>query len=119
MKPCRKNRKVITWMVLGELEGAQRDLLVAHFEECSECREYFVEMSGIASGITHSQTKEVVQVSALFHQRLVSKLRSQEKRAVMAAFVERLRWVTWQGSVALSAIGIVAFALIGILIFPR
>lgn len=115
MKPCRKNRKDIALMVLEELEDAQSEVLVAHLEECKACRGYFEEMSGIATALANTESGAALQANPVFHQRLVSKLRSHENRSVLATFVEQLGWPYMKWRVWLCMTGAAAVAFIGIL----
>jgi anti-sigma factor RsiW len=103
MKPCTKNRKLIAWLVLGELKAEQRKSLRAHLEECEGCRAYFEEMSGLAETLAKAEMWERVQAGEAFHQKVVDKLRAEESRP-LDALLEQFRWALggwhWQFGVA-------------------
>jgi hypothetical protein len=119
MKPCKKNRKLIVWMILGELETGRREVIRAHLEQCEECRAYFEEMSDISSGLANAGTCETVQASSLFHLKLLGKLRSEERRSPLATLVEQVRWAGLKWRVGLWTTGVVAVGLIGIFTLLR
>ena len=114
MKPCRRNRKNIALMALQELKAVQRTVLVAHLEECKGCQRYFEEISGIAATLANAGTREEVQASGVFHQTLIAKLRSEEKRSLLSTFVEQWCWGYLKSRVLYMS-GVVAVAVIGIL----
>lgn len=119
MKPCKKNRKLIAWMILGELETAQREVIRAHLEQCEGCRAYFDEMSGVSTALVNGETWAAVQASPAFHLRLVGKLRSEERRALSSTFVDQLRWTCLKWRVGLWTTGAIAVGFIGILTLLR
>ncbi len=70
MKPCRKNRRPIAWLVLGELPEDEARRLNQHFETCPGCRGYWRELADI--GEAHSRgagSLEVIKPSPEFHSR--------------------------------------------------
>jgi hypothetical protein len=119
MKPCKKNRKLIAWMILGELETAQRELIRGHLEQCEACREYFEEMSGISSGLANAETTQTVQATQLFHLKLLGKLRSEKRGSPLATLVEQVRWASLKSRVGLWTTIVVAVGLIGIFTLLR
>src|SRR3974377_1202211 len=80
MKPCKPNRKLIAWSVLGALEDAREGTLLSHTDECEGCREYYDEISQLARTLSDKGPLSRVQTNELFHQRLVGKLRASERR---------------------------------------
>ena len=119
MKSCKRNRKLIAWMILGELETAPREVIRAHLEQCEECRAYFEEMSSISCGLANAETIETVQASPLFHLKLLGKLRSEERRSFLGRLVEQARWAGLKWRVALWTMGVVAVILIGMFTLLR
>jgi hypothetical protein len=120
MKPCKKNRKLIAWMILGELETAQREVIRAHLKQCEGCRAYFEEISSMSSALANGKTNEAVQASPIFHQKLLGKLRSEERRSLLAMLVEQMRWAGLKWRVGLwTTGGVVAVGLIVIFTLLR
>jgi anti-sigma factor RsiW len=119
MKPCMKNRKRITWLVLGELEAPEQKNLRAHLAECAGCRGYFEEMSGLAGALTNAESHEGFQAGERFHQRVVNKLRAEATPPSLAGFLPQFRWTHFNWRWGLYAAGTVAVAVIAIFVFLR
>lgn len=101
MKPCRKNRKRITWLALGALESAQELTLRAHFETCAGCRRYLEEISSLAVGLETAETETDIATSESFHRRVLSALAAEEPAGKEPAPL--LHWL-WNWRVAVPAL---------------
>ena len=44
MKPCSKNRKLLAWLALGNLDDKQATALREHVATCEGCRSYLDEL---------------------------------------------------------------------------
>jgi anti-sigma factor RsiW len=76
MTPCRKNRKLITWLALDALEPEPARALRAHLHTCDRCRSYFAEISNVtetlaAAGVSRQSSSET---SATFQPKAASPL---------------------------------------------
>jgi len=91
MKSCSKNRQLITWLALDELDASQARELRAHFENCEECREYWIEISNVAEKLTAVETAPEVQPSRSFHQELMGRLRAGEAESIWETLASQLR----------------------------
>jgi len=76
MKPCNKNRKLIAWLALDELEDRRARELRAHLENCAGCRGYLKEISNVTEKLATAQAESDVQATESFHQRVVGALRA-------------------------------------------
>ena len=111
MKPCSKNRQLITWLALDELDAAQARELRAHFENCEECRAYWIEISNVAEKLTAVEMAPEIQPSRSFHQELMGRLRAGEAESVWATLTSQLR-----GSLLNWRFTVPALALVAVLI---
>jgi len=49
MKPCRQNKKLITWFILNELGPREISELTTHLRHCKGCQVYLKEMRCVAN----------------------------------------------------------------------
>jgi hypothetical protein len=47
MKPCRKNRKRIAWLVMNALESSEAAEVTRHLQECQGCNGYYLEITRV------------------------------------------------------------------------
>ena len=76
MKPCSRNRKLIAWLALGELDVRREADLRSHIQTCDECRRYQQEISNLRDTLTTAQPMPDFEASESFHRRLVARLRT-------------------------------------------
>jgi hypothetical protein len=79
MKPCSRNRKLITWLALNALEAGQARELRAHLESCEGCRHYLAEMSSVAGRLAEAGTESGLETTEAFHQKVVAAVRAASK----------------------------------------
>lgn len=68
MKPCRKHRKPIVWLVLGALESAPAAELAQHFQLCEGCHRYYRQMLSVTQRLTSIQSLSEVTPEELAKQ---------------------------------------------------
>jgi anti-sigma factor RsiW len=85
MKPCSRNRKLLAWLALGELDSHRAAALREHVESCDGCRRYLAEMSSVTDSLTVDEGTPEIQATEAFHGRLVNKLTRLEPPAWVAA----------------------------------
>src|SRR5690349_516552 len=56
MKPCRKNRKPIVWLVMEALEEPAATALSVHLETCEGCRGYRDEILSVTQQVRSIET---------------------------------------------------------------
>lgn len=91
MKPCSKNRKLITWLAVDALDTRQSRDLRAHVENCEGCRAYLDEISSVTKKLAATETESNVRASEAFHQKLVARLRAEETVSVREFIVSCFR----------------------------
>ena len=77
MKPCFRNRKLIAWLALGELDAPRAEALYAHMRHCPGCRHYLEEMSAVAGCLAAGPAEPELEPSASFHRKLLGRLRGE------------------------------------------
>jgi len=78
MKPCSKNRKLIAWLALGELDARQAADLRAHIETCDACRHYLEEVAAVQEKLTAAHISSDAEASEFFHRNLAARLRAEQ-----------------------------------------
>ena len=76
MKACSKNRKLLAWLALGELDARRAGELRAHIQTCDGCRYYLEEVSAVTDRLATVDMTADMQASESFHGRLVTSLRA-------------------------------------------
>ena len=117
MKPCTKNRKLLVWLALDELEARKAEELRAHIKTCEGCRGYLQEISTVTERLAAAEMLPVIEASESFHQRLVSRLEqptSLWEHLVAQFAATRLNW-----RVALPALGAAALVIATLSILVR
>jgi anti-sigma factor RsiW len=113
MKPCFGKRKLITWLVLGELDARREQALCAHLRICGACRRYYAEIATIKVSLAKTDAEPEAEASAAFHRSLVARLRSERSPW---AWLPALR-LNWR--VALPAVGAAAVLISLLAVLPR
>ncbi len=114
MKPCFRNRKLIAWLALGELDAPRAEALYAHMRHCSGCRCYLEEMSAVAGCLDAGPAEPELEPSASFHRKLLGRLRSAETTSAWTVLSARLNW-----RLALPALGAAALLLLMLALPPH
>jgi anti-sigma factor RsiW len=114
MKPCTKNKKLIAWLALNELDAAPAQELRAHLKTCPACGQYWREISAVcqAHSVAGGRLREV-PASESFHHNLVRRIKQAgaSPRSSLAGDL-LMRWlVGWR--VVLPA-GVCILVLLGI-----
>ncbi len=91
MKPCYKNRKLIAWVALDELDARRTQELRAHLECCEGCRGYLEEMSKVTEKLATVETGSDAQANESFHRRVVGALREAESDSGWKTMAEQMR----------------------------
>lgn len=108
MKPCAKNRKLIAWLALDELDARQASDLRVHVESCEGCRRYLEKVSNVTQKLTAAEIQSDIRASESFHQRLVRRLKAGESISLSERVVAPLRATFLNWRVALPVIGAAA-----------
>jgi hypothetical protein len=104
MKPCSRNRQLVTWLALDNLEIGQARELRAHLESCEGCRGYFEELSNVAERLATAAPGPDIQTSESFHQRVAGALRAGESTSAWETVEAYLRGVRLGWRMAVPAI---------------
>ena len=114
MKPCSRNRKLLAWLALGELDARRAGELRAHIETCDGCRRYLAELSNVTEKLNAAEVTPDLQASEVFHRRLVTRLRAEQAGSAWQTLVAHFNW-----RVALPAVGAVAVVIAMLSILAR
>jgi len=115
MKPCKSNRRLIAWSVLGELDQSRNVNLLAHLDQCEGCRQYFDEMSQLTRTLGDKGPSPRFQANELFHQELVRKLKSSGRDFTLLDFVQAWSHSLANWKIALPFLGAGALIVIALL----
>ena len=117
MKPCSKNRKLLAWLALEELDARRAGELRAHIQACDGCRRYLEEISNVTERLAAAEVRPEIQASESFHRRLAGRLEQPASlwESLVAQFAAtRLNW-----RVALPALGAAALLIVTLSILVR
>ncbi len=103
MKPCTKNRELITWLLLGNLENERATALRRHLETCEGCCRYLRELAELTATVKATEPELDIEVTASFHQRVVAKVQAERAMPSRAIITESLRTHLLNWRVALPA----------------
>jgi anti-sigma factor RsiW len=109
MKPCSKNRKLLAWLALDELDARRAGELCAHIQTCEGCRGYLEEISAVTESLAAAEVRPEIEASESFHRRLAGRLEqpaSLWENLVAQVAAARLNW-----RVALPALGAAALVI--------
>ncbi len=117
MKPCAKNRKLLAWLALDELDARRAGELRAHIQTCDGCRRYLGEIAGVQEALIAAEIRSDIQASESFHRRLTSRLEKPASRweSLIAQFAAT--WLNWR--VALPVLGVAALVIATLSILLR
>lgn len=117
--PCSKNKQNIVWLALDTLDARQAQELRAHLETCAGCRHYLDEISTTAQRLNAVETRQDIQATEAFHQKLMGRLRAEESKTVPKNLLETLRVMFLNWRIALPAIASAALLIIIIMPFTK
>jgi hypothetical protein len=112
MKPCGKNRKLLVWLSLGELEQKQAAAIREHVRSCDGCRQYLAELSGSIEALRAAAPAEENEVPARFHQRVARAVRAADPRSPGRMVAEYLQAALLDWRVAVPLAGAIVTALV-------
>jgi hypothetical protein len=111
MKPCRKNRKLLAWLALGNLDDKQATVLRDHVATCDGCRCYLDELGKVTASISTAGINTDIVATASFHRRVVNAVKAEE-RSVGATIEGFLRGTLLNWRVVLPTLGGIAVVLV-------
>ncbi len=111
MKPCKKNRKPIAWLVLNELPAREEAELRAHLEACDGCRAYSKEISQWTERLSNRELETWAPATEAFHRRVVRALRAEPAPGRSAGSFVQPKWRGFRW-VALPAFGAILVILV-------
>jgi anti-sigma factor RsiW len=115
MKPCRRNRKRITWLAVDALDAAEAQKLREHIETCDECRCYFEAMTRLAERVESAQPGPEPGFSQRLHRRVLGALRSRQQRAgILSGLMNRMQPGWRFGLIGATAIAVAIVALLAL-----
>ncbi len=103
MITCRRNRKRITLLALGELDAPRAQDLRTHLETCHACRCRFEEISNITDQLAAADVTRETTVSPSFHHRVLARLRHDVAIPARAQRIPALRdlvAISWRPAMA-------------------
>jgi anti-sigma factor RsiW len=112
MKPCSKNRKLLAWLALGNLDDKQATALREHVATCEGCRCYLDELAKVTASISGAVVKTDIVATASFHRRVVAAVKAEERRTVWPTIERFLRGTLLNRRVALATVGGIAVVLV-------
>jgi hypothetical protein len=118
MKPCSRNRKLITWLALGAREAEKAAALRDHLVHCEGCRRYWEEMSNVTASLAAAEPDANIQATEVFHRSVAEKLRIVESSSFIENLAAWLRGSMLNWRVALPVIAVLVIAAVA-LIAPR
>ena len=118
MKPCSKNRKLIAWLALGELDARQAADLRAHIETCDACRRYLAEVSAVKEKLVAVPISSGAEVSESFHRKLTARLRAEQPGSLREMLAAPLAAACRNWRVALP-VGAAALVLVALALLRR
>jgi anti-sigma factor RsiW len=119
MKPCSKNRKLLAWLALDELDTRRAGELRAHLQTCDGCRRYLEEISTVTQQLATAETTPGIQASESFHQRLVTRLRAEQPASLWETVAGLLAAARLNWRVALPVLGAAAVVIATLSILVR
>jgi hypothetical protein len=119
MKPCSRNRNLIAWLALDELDVRKARELRTHLEDCEGCRRYLAEISNVTEKLGTVEIAPDVQTSESFHRRVVARLRAEKSRSVWETLAMQFRGTMLNWRFALPMIGAAAALIAALTIYER
>jgi hypothetical protein len=120
MKPCSKNRKLLAWLALDNLDAEQATVLREHLVTCEGCRRYLDELAQVTATLSAAEMKADIVATASFHRQFVAAVKAEEPRFVCATIGAFFRGTLLNWRVALPTLGGIAIVLVvGLLLTSR
>ena len=119
MKPCSRNRKLLAWLALGELDARRAGELRAHVETCHGCRRYLAEISAVTEKLAAAKMTPDTQASEAFHRGVVSRLRVAQSDSIWQPLFALLAAARLKWRLALPVIGAAAVVIVMLSILTR
>lgn len=111
MKPCSRNRKLITWLALDALDDRRASALRDHLDHCAGCRRYWEEVLDVTEKLAVPDSD--LEASDFFHRRLVEKLRAESSSALEILVAQlRGRRLNWRVVLPAAAVLVIGLAVI-------
>jgi len=117
MKPCSRNRKLLAWLALGELDARRAGELRAHVQTCDGCRRYLEQISSVTQRLAAAETTPDIQTSESFHRRLAGRLRTEQSRSLWETIAAQFAAAQLSWRVALPVLGAAALAIATLSVF--
>lgn len=122
MKPCARNRKLIAWLALDELDPRKVTALRKHLAECEGCRRYWEEISNVTEVLTARSTAECaerpdanLEVAESFHRRVAEKLWADKSSSALENFAGWVHHWLLNWRMTLPAVAVLVLALTALL----
>jgi len=112
MRPCARNRELLVWLSLGELEPEQAAAIRQHVKSCEGCRHYLAELSGSIETLRAAAPAEESEALARFHQRVARAVRATDARSPGRMVADYLRGALLDWRVAVPLAGAIVTALV-------
>ena len=119
MKPCSRNRRLIAWLAVDELDAERSRDLRMHLETCGACRRYLDEISRVKVKLAAVEIAPDLEASAAFRRRWVGALHSVQPGSDWSAVAALLRGSLLNWRVVLSALGAMALVILGLAMFRQ
>jgi anti-sigma factor RsiW len=119
MKPCSRNRKLLAWLALDELDARRAGELRAHIQTCEGCHRYLEEISTVTQRLATAETAPDIQASESFHQRLVTRLRAEQPASLWETVAALLAAARLHWRMALPVLGAAALVIATLSILVR
>ena len=103
MKPCSRNRKLLAWLALDELDARRAGELRAHIQTCDGCRRYLEQIAGVKETLIAAEVRPDNQASESFHRRLAGRL--EQSASLWGSLVAQVAATRLNWRVALPALG--------------
>jgi len=96
MKPCRKNRKPLTWLALEELDAPRAQTLREHLAMCEGCHQYLAEISSVTAKLSAQEPVSYIKASATFHKKIAARLQDNEPNSAWEIAMANLTRLSWR-----------------------
>jgi anti-sigma factor RsiW len=111
MKPCSRNRKLLAWLALDELDARRAAALRAHIQTCDGCRRYLEQISSVTQRLAAAELTPDIQASESFRQRLAGRLRAEQSGSLWVTVAAQFAAARLNWRVALPVIGAAALVI--------
>jgi hypothetical protein len=105
MKPCAKNRKLISWLAMDALDASSTRDLRAHLEKCAGCRQYLAEMRQVTDQLAAAEPISNLQASPSFHQTWLARMENGHRTHLpLGEALAALRQIRWRAAILAGAV---------------